>query len=134
MIKRISEQALRRLARGFPVVAITAPRQSGKTTLARAPFPDKPYLSLEDPDTRTMAEADPRRLLSAYPDDAILDEVQRTPQLFSHLQSHVDANLCPGTFILTGSQQFGLISGGDRRFAAGTTEIVPWGQTGQIFL
>jgi AAA+ ATPase superfamily predicted ATPase len=63
-----------RLARGFPIIAITGPRQSGKTTLARSAFPDKAYLSLEDPDVRLMAETDPRGLLSRFPDGAVLDE------------------------------------------------------------
>jgi predicted AAA+ superfamily ATPase len=128
MIKRASEQTLLRLARGFPVIAITGPRQAGKTTLAKAAFPDKPYLSLEDPDIRSMAEADPRRLLAAYPDGAILDEVQRTPQLFSYLQTHVDANLRPGMFVLTGSQQFGLLSGISQSLAGrvGLVQLLPF--------
>lgn len=128
MIKRTSEQTLRRLAQGFPVIAITGPRQAGKTTLAKATFPDKPYLSLEDPDNRNMAEADPRRLLAAYPDGAILDEVQRTPQLFSYLQTHVDANMSPGMFILTGSQQFSLLSGISQSLAGrvGMVQLLPF--------
>lgn len=73
------------------------PRQSGKTTLAKAAFPDKPYLSLEDPDIRLMEETDPRGFLSRFPDGAILDEAQRTPKLFSCLQTGIDTNLHPGT-------------------------------------
>lgn len=128
MIKRTSEQTVLRLAQGFPVIAITGPRQAGKTTLAKAAFPDKPYLSLEDPDIRSMAEADPRRLLAAYPDGAILDEIQRTPQLFSYLQTHVDANLRPGMFVLTGSQQFGLLSGISQSLAGrvGMVQLLPF--------
>jgi predicted AAA+ superfamily ATPase len=110
MIPRTAQSTLLRLAQGFPIVVITGPRQSGKTTLAQATFPDKPYLSLEDPDIRAVAESDPRRLLASYPDGAVLDEAQRAPQLFSYLQTHVDANLRPGMFVLTGSQQFGLLS------------------------
>jgi len=83
MINRTAHDTLLRLARGFPVVAITGPRQSGKTTLAKSAFPDKPYLTLEDPDTRLIVEDDPRGLLSRYPDGLILDEAQRAPQLFS---------------------------------------------------
>lgn len=129
MIKRTSGQTLLRLAQGFPVVAITGPRQSGKTTLAKATFPDKPYLSLEDPDVRALAEIDPRRLLAAYPEGAILDEIQRAPQLFSYLQTHVDANLRPGMFILTGSQQFGLLSGISQSLAGrvGMVQLLPLG-------
>ena len=111
MIRRTAQQTLISLAKGFPVVAITGPRQSGKTTLARIAFPEKPYLSLEDPDIQAAAENDPRGLLSGFPDGAILDEVQRAPQLFSYLQTKVDEKIVPGMFVLTGSQQFGLISG-----------------------
>lgn len=129
MIKRKSEQTLQRLARGFPVIAITGPRQSGKTTLARATFPDKPYLTLEDPDVRAIAESDPRRLLAGYPGGAILDEVQRAPHLFSYLQTHVDANLRPGMFVLTGSQQFGLLAGISQSLAGrvGMVQLLPLG-------
>ncbi len=129
MIKRTSEQTLQRLARGFPVVAITGPRQSGKTTLAKATFPNKSYLSLEDPDLRALAEADPRRLLTAYPEGAILDEIQRAPQLFSYLQTHVDTSVHPGMFILTGSQQFGLLSGISQSLAGrvGMVQLLPLG-------
>ena len=77
------------MAKGFPIVAITGPRQSGKTTLARLTFPQKPYLSLEDPDVRAAAESDPRGLLAGFPGGAILDEAQRAPQLFSYLQTLV---------------------------------------------
>ncbi|WP_305733280.1 ATP-binding protein [Trichlorobacter ammonificans] len=120
---------MQRLAHGFPVIAITGPRQSGKTTLARATFPDKPYLSLEDPDVRVIAESDPRRLLAGYPDGAILDEVQRAPHLFSYLQTHVDANLRPGMFVLTGSQQFGLLAGISQSLAGrvGMVQLLPLG-------
>ena len=108
MIKRRATETILRLCKGFPVVAITGPRQSGKTTLARAVFPDKPYVSLEDPDSRAFAESDPRAFLGRYPDGAILDEVQRCPDLFSYLQTNVDQDRRMGRFILTGSQQFGL--------------------------
>lgn len=110
MITRDAEDTLRELAAGFPVVGITGPRQSGKTTLARAVFPDKPYVSLEDPDTREHAGGDPRGFLAAYPDGAVLDEVQRCPDLFSYLQGVVDREGSPGKFVLTGSQQFGMVS------------------------
>lgn len=128
MIQRTSHATILRLAQGFPVVAITGPRQSGKTTLARSAFPDKPYLSLEDPDILAIAEEDPRRLLLNYPDGAILDEVQRAPQLFSYLQTHVDADLKPGLFVLTGSQQFGLLSGITQSLAGrvGVVQLLPF--------
>lgn len=128
MIKRDAYHTLMRLAKGFPVVAITGPRQSGKTTLARMAFPDKPYLSLEDPDMRSMAEEDPRGLLSRFPKGAVLDEVQRSPHLFSYLQTHIDANMRTGMFVLTGSQQFGLLSGITQSLAGrvGLVHLLPF--------
>ena len=128
MIKRTAHDTIMRLAKGFPVIAITGPRQSGKTTLARSAFPDKPYLTLEDPDTRLLAESDPRGLLSNYPEGLILDEVQRSPQIFSYLQNFVDAHLVPGKYILTGSQQFGLMSGITQSLAgrAGMIQLLPF--------
>lgn len=110
MIERQATTTILRLCKGFPVVAITGPRQSGKTTLARAVFTDKIYVSLEDPDVRAFAESDPRTFLGQYPDGAVLDEVQRCPDLFSYLQTIVDREQRMGQFILTGSQQFGLHS------------------------
>src|SRR3990172_6053023 len=111
LIHRDAESALLRLAREYPVVAVTGPRQSGKTTLVRGAFPDKPYVSLEDLDERDAATADPRGFLARYPDGAVLDEVQRCPALFSYLQTHLDQARRKGLFILTGSQQFDLLSG-----------------------
>ena len=111
MLKRAAAAALRRLARYYPLIALTGPRQSGKTTLARATFPRKPYVSLEDLDTREFAERDPRGFLAQFESGAVLDEAQRAPELFSYLQTNVDRNRAPGRFILTGSQQFGLLSG-----------------------
>lgn len=110
MIPRVAAKTLARLAKGYPVVAITGPRQSGKTTLARSSFANKPYVSLEDPDQREFAVNDPRGFLGNYPDGAVLDEVQRCPELFSYLQRIVDERRRAGMFILTGSQQFGLLA------------------------
>lgn len=111
MIPRSALSTLQRLARGFPIVAITGPRQAGKTTLARQAFAHKAYVSLENPEEREFAEADPKRFLARFDDGAILDEVQRCPQLLSWLQGMVDARKRMGDFILTGSQQFELVSG-----------------------
>ncbi len=99
---------IERLTKGFPVIAITGPRQSGKTTLARHQFPDKPYISLENPDEREFATNDPKRFLARFPQGAVLDEIQRCPTLFSWLQGIVDQQIIPGQFILTGSSQFEL--------------------------
>lgn len=105
MIPREAQATLDRLARGFPVVAITGPRQSGKTTLARATRPGLPYVSLESPDERSFAQQDPRGFLGRFPQGAILDEVQRVPELLSWLQTTVDDAKSMGMYILTGSQQ-----------------------------
>ena len=94
---------------GFPILTITGPRQSGKTTLSRSLAPARPYYSLEDPDTRAFASEDPRAFLRQAADGAILDEVQRVPELFSYLQGIVDADRRVGQFILTGSGEFELI-------------------------
>ncbi|MFM7458265.1 MAG: ATP-binding protein [bacterium] len=109
-IKRKAETILHKFVKGYPVIAITGPRQSGKTTLAKMVFPNKPYVSLEDLDIRSFAIEDPRGFLAQYPKGAILDEVQRVPELFSYLQSIVDKEAKMGMFILTGSQHFGLLS------------------------
>ena len=111
MIPRDAEKTLRQLARGYPVLAITGPRQSGKTTLARAIFDTHPYVSLENPVQREFAHNDPQGFLEKYADGAILDEAQRCPELFSWLQGVVDREQRPAHFVLTGSQQFGLLSG-----------------------
>ena len=128
MIPRAAQATLLRLAKGFPIVAITGPRQSGKSTLAKVAFPSKPYLSLEDPDLRLLAEQDPRGLLSRFPQGAVLDEAQRVPALFSYLQTLVDADLRPGAWILTGSQQFGLLSGIAQSLAGrvGLVQLLPF--------
>jgi len=111
MIRRDAQATLLELARSFPAVAVTGPRQSGKSTLVRGVFSDKAYVSLEDPDRRQFATDDPRSFLAQYPSGAILDEVQRCPALFSYLQSHIDDAGKQGLWILTGSQQFGMLTG-----------------------
>lgn len=98
------------LARRYPVITVTGPRQSGKTTLLRQTFADKPYVNLEAPDTRADLLADPRGFLARYPDGAIFDEFQRTPDLPSWLQVLVDETPTPGRFLLTGSQQLDVMS------------------------
>lgn len=110
MIARFAAEALKRLAKGFPVICVTGPRQSGKTTLVKASFPDKPYLSLEDPDIARLAREDPRGLLDSYRDGLILDEAQAVPEIFAYLKTTVDTDPRPGKYVVTGSQQFGLLA------------------------
>ena len=105
-IIRKAQKELLSLARQFKSVAVVGPRQSGKTTLVRMTFPDKVYVNLENPDTRSFAIEDPRGFLASFPDGAILDEVQRTPDIFSYLQQLIDDNPEHGRFILTGSNNF----------------------------
>lgn len=106
LLTRTAEKELRTLAGQFKAVAVVGPRQSGKTTLVRMAFPDKAYVSLENPDTRRFAIEDPRGFIAGYPDGAILDEIQRTPDLFSYLQQVLDENKGKGRFIITGSNNF----------------------------
>lgn len=105
--RSISEEFLN-LAKQYPIVVLTGPRQSGKTTLVKALFPEKPYVNLENIDIRKGAIDDPRGFLSLYPQGAILDEVQRVPDLLSYIQVIVDESKEKGMFILTGSHQLQL--------------------------
>jgi len=109
MIYREMLPALLQASREYPVVTLTGPRQSGKTTLCRMAFPDKPYINLEAPDIRQFAQDDPRGFLATIPEGAILDEIQRTPDIPSYVQERVDQDPATGQFILTGSQQFELM-------------------------
>lgn len=90
------------------MVTVTGPRQAGKTTLCRLAFPDRPYVNLEQPDSREFARSDPRAFLDHLADGAVIDEIQRVPELLSWIQVEVDAQPAPGRFILTGSHQFEL--------------------------
>lgn len=99
---------MKSLAQKFQVITLTGPRQSGKTTLVKATFPNMDYISLEEPDIRQVALSDPRGFLSNYPNGAILDEIQHTPELFSYIQRIVDENR-EVQFILTGSSNFLLM-------------------------
>lgn len=109
MIKRRLEKKLLQWAGQYPVVTVTGPRQSGKTTLCRAVFPDKPYVSLEDLDSRDHARSDPRGFLNELPEGAVLDEIQYAPGLLSYIQTLVDEKQRAGMFILTGSRQFEMM-------------------------
>lgn len=109
MIQRIAESTLRRLASQFPVVGITGPRQSGKTTLAKAVFPDKHYVSFDDRTMREFARTSPRDFLMAFPGGAVIDEAQKVPAIFDAIKLYADNHPTePGQFILTGSSQFRL--------------------------
>lgn len=128
MIPRTIEKKLGELARQYPVVAVTGPRQSGKTTLVKHVFPDRTYVSLEDPDIREFARTDPRGFLSTYPEGSILDEIQRVPGLFSYLQTRVDDVGKEGLYILTGSFNFGLMEGISQSLAGrvGLLNLMPF--------
>jgi hypothetical protein len=127
MIRRDVEPRLRHLATLYPVVTVTGPRQSGKTTLCRAAFPSLPYVSLEPLDVRESAVSDPRGFLSQYAGGAVIDEVQHAPDLLSYLQAEVDERPAPGRFVLTGSQQLGLSATVSQSLAGrtGVVELFP---------
>ncbi len=109
MIPRTIMPYLRRDAGHYPVVTLTGPRQSGKTTLVKEAFPEHAYVSLEDPDHRLLAAEDPRGFFSRFADNLVIDEVQRAPDLLSYIQGEVDRDDRPGRFVLTGSQDFLLM-------------------------
>ena len=132
MITRDLTPALLDAANRAPVVTLTGPRQSGKTTLCRALFGDRPYVSLEAPDVRAFAEGDPRGFLAQFPEGAVLDEIQRVPDLLSYLQGIVDEDPAHGRWILTGSQNFAL-RGAISQSLAGRTDVLElltltWGE------
>ncbi|CAN5315754.1 ATP-binding protein [soil metagenome] len=108
MIERNIEKHLIDLSGEFRSLVVLGPRQSGKSTLVKKVFQNKPYVSLENPDERLLAENDPRAFLSRFPKGAILDEVQRTPRIFNYLQEIIDNHEDDGLFILTGSNNFML--------------------------
>lgn len=109
MIDRTLYHKLKTAASQYPVVSLTGPRQSGKTTLAKHAFENFTYISLEDPDQRDFAIEDPRGFLSRFTKSVILDEIQRVPELFSYIQTIVDTKGTAGQFILTGSRNFLLL-------------------------
>jgi hypothetical protein len=109
MLKRTISEKLIEAAQKYPVLTLTGPRQSGKTTLARYAFKNYEYLSLEDPDNARLAKEDPRGFLDRHPDNLIIDEAQRCPDLFSYIQTIVDMENRPGRFVLTGSHNFLLM-------------------------
>lgn len=136
MINRTIEPVLKDLASKYPVVTLTGPRQSGKTTLCRKVFPDMAYANLESPDIREFAAADPRGFLAAYPGGVIIDEIQRGPQLVSYIQGIVDELKIPGQFILTGSQQFEVMNTINQSLAGRTAllKLLPFSIAENLFL
>ncbi|WP_419163911.1 ATP-binding protein [Candidatus Palauibacter sp.] len=132
MIVRDLAPTLMRAAAKMPVVTLTGPRQSGKTTLGRALFPRHAYRTLEAADVRAFAMEDPRTFLGQLPDGAIIDEIQRVPELLSYLQGIVDDDPAPGRWILTGSQNFLLLESVSQSLAGRTAlhELLPltWGE------
>ena len=126
MIHRMLDDAIRENMRYFPVVTVTGPRQSGKTTLIRSMFPNMPYYSLENPDVQALAKADPMAFLMQHDGGMILDEVQNTPKLLSYLQGIVDEHR-NRKYILSGSSQFNLQSSISQSLAGRTAvlELLP---------
>lgn len=124
MIKRTLSDKLLALARQFPVVSVTGPRQSGKTTLTRMVFRDYDYISLEDPDEREFAHGDPKGFLKRFTDGVILDEIQRAPALLSYIQGIVDSDRSPGRFVLTGSQQLRVMEKVSQTLAGRTAIVI----------
>jgi len=108
MIQRHLLPILKQLSKQYPVIVITGPRQSGKTTIVKTAFPDICYRNLEEPDTRQLAAADPRAFINSSP--MVIDEIQNLPLLASYIQSAVDAQNKEGMYFLTGSRHFDLMN------------------------
>ena len=123
MIERVLKTKLLEMAAKYPIVTVTGPRQSGKSTLLKASFPDYQYVSLEDPDMRLFATDDPRGFLASYPDKTIIDEVQRVPSLFSYIQTHSDKENKEGMYMLAGSHNFLLMENVNQSLAGRTAVL-----------
>lgn len=110
MIERTLGAELKMRAGWFPVVSLTGPRQSGKSTLVRAAFPDYDYVNLEDPQLRRAANEDPVGFVRNRPEHLIIDEAQYAPEVFSMIQVVSDERGSAGQYVLSGSQNFLLSS------------------------
>ena len=131
MIERTITPKLRRMMSLYPIVLLTGPRQSGKSTLLQYVFADYQYVSLEDLDERAFAKEDPRGFLASHPDKTIIDEAQLVPTLFSYLQTHVDAAQKEGMYVLSGSQNFLLMQQITQSLAGRVAilELLPFSRT-----
>lgn len=123
MIPRALQPILTELATKFPVITLTGPRQSGKSTLLKECFPHYKYVSLENPSDRLFAKSDPEGFLTTYPDSTIIDEVQRVPELFSYIQTHVDSKKGEGLYMLAGSHNFLLMQSVSQSLAGRTAVL-----------
>lgn len=123
MIERALKTKLLEMAAKYPIVTVTGPRQSGKSTLLKTSFPDYKYVSLEDPDMRLFATDDPRGFLATYPDKTVIDEVQRVPSLFSYIQTHTDKENKEGMYMLAGSHNFLLMENVNQSLAGRTAVL-----------
>ncbi|MEG0518447.1 MAG: ATP-binding protein [Bacteroidales bacterium] len=123
MVERILKTKLLEMISKYPIVTLTGPRQSGKSTLLKTSFPTYQYVSLEDPDMRLFATEDSRGFLATYPDKTIIDEAQRVPELFSYIQTHVDKENKEGMYLLAGSHNF-LLMESINQSLAGRTAIL----------
>ena len=121
MIHRDIAPLLAKAATQAPALTLTGPRQSGKTTLCRMLFPSHPYATLEAPDVRSFARDDPKGFLAQFPAGAILDEIQRAPDLLAYLQGIIDADPAHGRWILSGSQNLALLQSVSQSLAGRTT-------------
>ncbi|MCB1147394.1 MAG: ATP-binding protein [Leptospiraceae bacterium] len=128
---RTIEGILRKFAKQYPIVTITGPRQSGKTTISKTLFPEKDYVTLENLDVREFAKSDPKGFLRQYRNGAVFDEFQKSPELASYLQTEVDSDSTPGRFILTGSGQFELMESVSQSLAGRTAilRLLPFSLT-----
>jgi hypothetical protein len=128
MIKREIADKIKELRDKFPVIILTGPRQSGKTTILKSIYTDIPYVSLDDIDIRSAAINDPRGFLSNFPQGAVLDDAQRVPELFSHIQGIVDEKNSIH-FVLSGSQNFLMLQNITQNLAgrAAILKLLPFG-------
>jgi len=131
MFPRTITETLLKLRKQYPVITLTGPRQSGKTTICRSVFKDLPYVNFERPDLRDRYEQDPLSYFADFPTGAILDEFQRIPSVASYVQSIVDEPDFRGTFVLTGSTNLVVRDTVDQSLAgrSGILELLPLSQS-----